>query len=136
MVSYSPEVVFHFIADIRNFRRFMPSASFSDIDLKEDSCSFRVDTLGKVNVKISEKVIYSKIVFSASALEQNNFLITVFLSETQNRHSEIKLTFEAEMNQMLKMVASGFVIQFLDTLVDEMGKFNGWNDIMEENQPL
>lgn len=128
-VSYSPEVVYDFAADIRNFRRFIPDVTFSDIDFKQDSCSFRVNTLGTVNVQLKEKVMFNKIVFAGNALMQSDFIITLFLNETQNRQSEVKITFEAEMNPMLKMVASAPVKQFLDNLVNEIEKFDGWNDI-------
>ncbi|HBE42359.1 MAG TPA: hypothetical protein DDW27_14370 [Bacteroidales bacterium] len=135
-VNYSPEVVYNFATDIRNFRRFIPSGSFSDIDFRQDSCSFRADYLGTVSVQLSERVIYKKIVFSGNAMMQNDFSITLFLHETPERHSEIKLIFEAEMNPFLKMAASEPLRKFLDTMMDEIENFSGWADINEYNQPL
>jgi len=135
-VNHSPEVVFNFATDLRNFRQFVPAGSFSDLDLKQDSCSFRVNALGTVTVQLREKVMFSKIVFAGNALLQNDFLMTIFLQETPDRHSEIKLSFEAEMNPLLKMVASEPVRQFLDTLVKEMEKFDGWTNVNEYNPPL
>ena len=135
-VNHPPEVVYNFATDLRNFRQFIPAGSFNDIDLKQDSCSFRVNMLGKVSVQLREKVMFSKIVFAGNALLQNDFSITIFLHETPDRHSEIKLSFEAEMNPLLKMAASEPVRQFLDTLVKEMEKFDGWTNVNEYNPPL
>ena len=135
-VNYSPEVVFNFATDLRNFRRFIPAGSFSDTDFKRDSCSFRVNTLGTVSFQLSDKVKFNKIVLSGNALMQNDFSIFIYLGESEGSSSEIRLTLEAEMNPMLKMIASEPVRQFLDILVNQMEKFEGWNDIREDNQPL
>jgi len=135
-VNHSPEVVYNFATDLRNFRQFIPAGSFNDLDLKQGSCNFRVNTLGKVSVQLREKVMFSKIVFAGNALLQNDFSITIFLHETPDRHSEIKLSFEAEMNPLLKMAASEPVRQFLDTLVKEMEKFDGWTNVNGYNPPL
>lgn len=128
-VNYSPELVFNFATDLRNFQRFIPAGSFSDIDFSQDYCSFRVNTLGVVNIRIGEKVMFNKVLFTGNALMQNDFLMTISLSETENRKSEIRLSLEAEMNPMLKMFASEPVRQFLDILVSEMEKFDGWDKV-------
>ena len=135
-VNYSPEVVFNFATDLRNFRQFIPAGSFNDIDLKQDSCSFRVNPLGTVTIQLREKVMFSKIVFAGNALLQNDFSITIFLQEIPDKHSEIKLSFEAEMNPLLKMAASEPVRHFLDNLVKEMEKFDGWTKVNGYNPPL
>lgn len=135
-VSYSPEEVYNFISDISNFRRFIPSGSFSDIDFKHDSCSFNVNNIGTVTVQLKEKILHKKVVFAGNALLQNDFTITLFLEETSGKQSEIKVAFEAEMNPFLKMAAAEPLNNFLETLVNEIEKFEGWNDISQHNQPL
>lgn len=135
-VSHSPEVVYNFATDVRNFRQFIPADSFNDLDFTQDSCSFRVNMLGTVTVRLQEKVMFNKIVFAGNALLQNDFSMTIFLQETPDRHAEIKLSFEAEMNPLLKMAASEPVRKFLDTLVKEMEKFDGWTNVNEYNPSL
>ena len=135
-VDFSPEEVYNFATDIRNFRRFLPPESFSDPEFRHDSCSFRVNMLGTVNIQISERAMFDKIIFSGNALRDNNFSLTINLHETEKKHSEIKLTLSAEMNPVLKMVATEPVNKFLETLVTEMEKFRGWNDITEQSRPL
>ncbi len=135
-VNYSAEVVYNFATDLRNFRRFVPADSFSEVDFNQDSCSFRANTLGTVTVRLKGKIMFSKIVLSGNALLQNDFLITIFLQETPEKYSEIKLSFEAEMNPLLRMAASEPVKLFLETLVKEMEKFNGWAGTNEYNPPL
>ena len=135
-VNYSSEVVYNFATDLRNFRQFVPADSFNEVDFTQDSCSFRANTLGTVTIQLKEKIMFSKIILSGNALLQNEFLIIIFLQETPDKHSEIKLSFEAEMNPLLKMVASEPVKRFLESLVKEMEKFKGWKGADEYNPPL
>jgi hypothetical protein len=135
-VNYSPEVVYRFASDIRNFRRFISSDTFSDIDFREDSCSFRVNPVGPVSIRLKEKIMFSRIVFSGNAILQNDFDMILSLQEVAGNNSEIRLAFEADMNPLLRMAASEPLNKFLDTLVSEMEKFRGWNDISEDTQAL
>jgi carbon monoxide dehydrogenase subunit G len=127
-LDYTAEDVYYFMTDLRNFRRFIPPGTISDLKMEQDSCSFRVSALGTVNIHIGEKVMYNKIMFSGNALHVNDFSLIMDLHDTENRHSEVKVTLNAEMNPVLKMVASEPVRQFLETLVQEMEKFRDWKN--------
>ena len=127
-LDYTMEDVYYFVTDLRNFRRFIPQDGISDLKVEKDSCSFRVSALGTVNIHLGEKVMYNKIVFSGNALHVNDFSLIMDLRETENRHSEVKVTLNAEMNPVLKMVASEPVRQFLETLIQEMEKFRDWKN--------
>jgi len=127
-LDYTTEDVYYFMTDLRNFRRFIPPDTISDLKMEQDSCSFRVSALGTVNIHIGEKVMYNKIMFSGNALHVNDFSLIMDLRDTENRHSEVKVTLNAEMNPVLKMVASEPVRQFLETLVQEMEKFRDWKN--------
>jgi carbon monoxide dehydrogenase subunit G len=127
-LNYSAEEVYYFVTDIRNLKRFIPQDSISDLEISQDSCSFRVSMLGEVTVRITEKLLNKKIVFSGNALKINDFSIIMDLLDTGKRQSEFRITLEANMNPFLKMVAAEPVKQFLVTLVDEMEKFRKWGE--------
>jgi carbon monoxide dehydrogenase subunit G len=127
-LDYTMEDVYYFVTDLRNFKRFIPPGTISDLKMEEDSCSFQVSALGIVNIHIGEKVMYNKIVFSGNALHVNDFSLIMDLRDAENRHSEVKVTLNAEMNPVLKMVASEPVRQFLETLIQEMEKFRDWKN--------
>jgi carbon monoxide dehydrogenase subunit G len=127
-LDYTMEDVYYFVTDLRNFKRFIPPGTISDLKMEQDSCSFQVSALGTVNIHIGEKVMYNKIVFSGNALHVNDFSLIMDLRDAENRHSEVKVTLNAEMNPVLKMVASEPVRQFLETLIQEMEKFRDWKN--------
>ena len=135
-LDYTAEDIYYFVTDLRNFKRFVPPDSISDLKMEQDSCSFRVSVMGTVNIHIGEKVMYNKIMFSGNALHVNDFSLIMDLRDTENRHSEVKVTLSADMNPVLKMVASEPVKQFLETLIKEMEKFRDWKDTTEYNQSL
>jgi len=135
-LNYSAEEIYHFVTDIRNLRRFLPQNTVSDLKVEKDSCSFHVSMLGPVIIYISERDKYNKIVFSGNALQVKDFSLIMNLLETENKHSEVRVTLVAEMNPLLKMVAAEPVKQFLETLVNEMEKFSDWGNITEDNRPL
>jgi carbon monoxide dehydrogenase subunit G len=121
--------VYNFLTDIRNMEQVIPSGTVSNWKSDGESCSFRVNPLGDVDIRLSEKVVNKKVVFSGNALQVNNFSLIINISGIENQPAEVRILLSAEMNPVLKMIAAGPVRQFLDTLINEMEKFQRWNDL-------
>ncbi len=102
--------------------------------MEQDSCSFQAGILGTVKVRITEKTMFSKIVFTGGAVQVENFSLVMDIRESSGRSAEVNVTMLAEMNPFLKMIAADPVKKFLEKLVDEMERFDGWNDTKEQNQ--
>jgi len=128
-LSCSQREVYTFVSDIRNFERFAPENTINAWNAEKESCSFNVSMIGKVQVSISDKQEFSHIVFKGTALSDNNFTLDVNIARLNDQKAAVKITLHAELNQMLKMIASKPIKQFLDILIDEMEKFKDWNDI-------
>ena len=135
-ITYSPGTVYDFAADLRNFRRFVPPGTFSNLDFKQDSCSFMVNPIGTVSISIKEKILSDKIVYSGNALLQSDFDMILDIRNSAGGHSEIALSVEAELNPFLLMLAKEPLNKFLETIMDEMEKFEGWNDVSEDTESL
>ena len=135
-LNYSAEEIYYFVTDIRNFRRFIPDNTISNLKVEQDSCSFQANMLGTVNIRITERVMFNKIVFSGNAPNVNDFSLIMELHNTGKNQSEVKFTLLAEMNPLFKMVATEPVKRFLEILVQEMEKFSDWKNTTEYNQPL
>ncbi|HOP59440.1 MAG TPA: SRPBCC family protein [Bacteroidales bacterium] len=122
------EDIYDFVTDIRNFKQFIPAGSFSDIKVDRDSCSFNAGMLGEINLRISEKLNPGHVIFSGYARQVNDFSINLDLKESVKGKSEVKVFLSAAMNPMLKMMAEEPLKQFLNKLIDEMEKFDGWKN--------
>jgi carbon monoxide dehydrogenase subunit G len=127
----SAEEVFRFVTDIRNFERFLPEKSVANWTAEKESCSFSVAMAGKVEVRLAKKEEFSKVVFNGDALKENDFTLVLDISENNERQAEVKVTLSADLNPMLKMMASKPIAQFLEMLVKEMEAFSDWNNIRE-----
>ncbi|MCU0455782.1 MAG: hypothetical protein MUE74_05720 [Bacteroidales bacterium] len=131
-VGCSAEELYRFLTDIRNFEQFIPSGRFSDIRIERDTCTFSVNMLGKVNLRIGEQREFSEVVYSGNAMQVNDFSLSVKFSDTGSGQSEVRLAAQAHLNPFLKMLAAEPVKNFLETLVGEMEKFTGWKEIRKD----
>lgn len=128
-ILHSPvEDIYDFVTDIRNFKQFIPAGSFSDIKVDRDSCSFSAGMLGEISLKISEKLNPGQVVFSGYARQVNDFSINLDLKESGQGKSEVRVFLSAAMSPMLRMMAEEPLKQFLNKLIDEMEKFDGWKN--------
>jgi len=130
-LTCSSEEVYAFVTDIRNFERFIPQGTISNWLSDRESCSFNVSMLGTVSLRLAEKEMFKKVVYNGDALKKNDFtLILVIVNSTKNT-AEVKVSLNADLNPMLKMMASKPIVQFLEMLVNEMEKFTDWKNIKE-----
>lgn len=127
----TPDEVYNFISDIRNFERFIPSESSSSFKINQDICTVRVDMLGNVKIWISEKKKPERVVFAGNAPQVNDFKVVLDIINAETGKAEAKITLLVELNPLMKMVASGAASQFLETLIVEMEKFRDWKDIRQ-----
>ena len=122
----NPDQAFDFLTDIRNFRRFIPANSISNLDLEADSCSFRIDMLGNVKIFISGQMRPSKIVYSGVVPQVKNISLSVDIRENPAGKSYVQLLIMAEMNPFLKMMVTEPIKKGLEKIIEEMEKFRDW----------
>lgn len=123
-LSCTPEECFDFVTDLRNFGQFAPGTTIRNWQAGETSCSFNVAYAGDINIELEEKVPCTRAAYRGSALKENDFRLSLVISGSER--AEVKVFLEADLNPMLKMVASPAIGQFLGILIDEMEKFRGW----------
>jgi carbon monoxide dehydrogenase subunit G len=134
IVNCTAEELYHFLTDIRNFERFIPKDKFSDVMMDKESCSFNLGMMGKVNIRIREKKEFSEVIYAGNAMQVNDISLIVEFFDADSSHSRIKLRVLAGLNPILKMFATEPVKKFLETIIKEMEKFNGWKEISGDNR--
>jgi hypothetical protein len=127
-LSCSSEEVYNFVTDIRNFGRFIPDGTITQWQAEKDSCSFSVSVVGVISVRITGREPHSKVIFNGDALKKEDFSLTLNISNGKSDTAEVKILLEAELNPMLKMLASKPIVQFLEILISEMEKFREWRN--------
>ncbi len=117
---------FTFITDMRNFGQFIPEGSAKGWQADEDSCLFTIAPMGEISLKVLSKARASAVCFSGIVLVTTAFTLHVSILEDENSKANVKLLMEADLNPMLKVMASGPIDRFLETLVTEMENFREW----------
>lgn len=124
----TPEELFNFLSDLRNLKQFVPGKNIEDMRIDRDSCDFHVSSLGKIKLKIEEKEACKKIIYAGTALGSTDFSLLIDIKETNAGKAEVELILDAAMNPVLRLMAAKPAEQFLETLINEMERFRGWND--------
>lgn len=128
-LTCSPPEVFEFVTDMRNFKRFIPSKSYEDLNISNESCSFKAAPVGSININLVEKDPFSRIKFKGTLLQSQDFSLILGIKEGINKKAEVILTAEARMNPFLKMMAEKYIEKFLEVIIDEMEKFRDWKGL-------
>lgn len=130
-VSSTSEDVYNFVTNLRNFEQFIPAGSANNFIADKESCSFDVPMVGTVNLQIAQKQEFNKVVYNGDALKKNDFSLVLVITGDSNVNAEVKVSLNADLDPMMKMVAAKPIRQFLETLVNEMENFRGWKDTKE-----
>jgi carbon monoxide dehydrogenase subunit G len=115
--SSSNEKIFAFLSDFTHFGDLLPAEKVKNWQATEDTCRFTVDGLGEIGLRIVKKEAYSLVQFAGNGKVPFDFYLMVHLEGKDENHTDVYLSAEAKLNPMLKMIASGPVQKFLDTLV-------------------
>lgn len=92
-----------------------------DIHLTADTCSFNVENMGEVGVKIVEREEYKCIKF-ASDKSPVEFNIWIQLVEKAPYDTKAKITFKADLPFMIKMFIKDKLANGLDQVADLLTK--------------
>jgi len=128
-VTCSAEEAYHFVTDVRNFEQFIPEGSISNLVTGKESCSFNVGGIGNVSFRLTEKREFSRIVFEGDALSKEDFRLILNIFGDGPTPVNVKVSVEAKLNPMIRMIAQKPLTQFLEMLISEMEKFRGWSDV-------
>jgi carbon monoxide dehydrogenase subunit G len=128
-LSCTGKKFYGFITDIRNFGRFIPADVIKNWQADETSCKFVVSGLGDLKLNISGKEPYNLVKFAGNALMTIDFVLSALISEDSSGSGKVIMVMEARLNPIMKMMASGPIENFLETLVNEMEKFDAWDPV-------
>ena len=76
-INAGTTLVYNFVSDIRNFSRFIPEETVKNWVVDADNCSFEINPVGSVTVKLTEKNPTSLVKFEGVALQNTGFRIWV-----------------------------------------------------------
>lgn len=120
-VSKSPENVFAFLADIKNFEALMPENISKFEVLGEDKFLFALKGMPEIVLKKKEVIPPNKIVLGAAG-GKLDFSLIANIKKIDDASSEVKLDFTGDFNPMMAMMIKSPITKFIETLATSIPK--------------
>ena len=111
--------VFQFLADCRNHEKLMPSNVYN-WSATEDEARFTIQNMAKLALKVEQRVPSSLVTFVPAEKAPFDVSMKWEVNSIDENTSEAKLTIEADLNMMLKMIASGPLQKLVDHQVQTL----------------
>jgi carbon monoxide dehydrogenase subunit G len=123
-VNANEDRIYNFISNFNNLKTFIPPDKVQDFQSSEDHCKFNVSGIGEVGLRIVEKEPFKMIKVSGDGMANQQFSLWIQLKQNTEHDTRIKLTIKADLNPMLRMMATKPLQNFLDKLMDAIEKMN------------
>lgn len=120
-VSKSPEDVFNFLANVKNFESLMPENISKFEVLSEDTFVFALKGMPEIILKKKEVVPPNKIVLGAAG-GKIDFSLIGNITKKDDNTSEVQLLFSGDFNPMMAMMIKGPIGKFIETLATSIPK--------------
>jgi hypothetical protein len=118
-INNSAENIFNYLSDFNNFEKLMPSQVTNWTSTSED-CSFTINGMATIGMKIIDKAPFSKITITSHGKVPFEFKLFVLLTEKDTTNCVGQLTFESDMNMMMKMMVEKPLGNFFNMLAQKM----------------
>ena len=120
-VTKSPQEVFDFLSDIKNFKSLMPENISKFEVLSDDTFLFALKGMPEIILKKKELLPPNKIVLGAAG-GKLDFSLTGNIVELDDNSSDVQLHFSGDFNPMMAMMIKGPISKFIETLVTSIPK--------------
>ncbi|MBL7884325.1 MAG: SRPBCC family protein [Bacteroidia bacterium] len=118
-IANSAETIFTYLSDFNNFGALMPS-QVTNWQSTVDECSFTINGMATIGMKIIDKAPHSKISISSNGKVPFEFKLFVLITEKDASNCVGQLTFESDLNPMLKMMVEKPLGNFFNLLAQKM----------------
>ncbi len=118
-INNASQNIFNYLGDFKNFETLMPP-QVTNWQATTDECSFTINGMATIGMKIIEKTPNSKISITSNGKVPFEFKLFVLITETGENSCIGQLTFESDMNPMLKMMVEKPLGNFFNMLAQKM----------------
>ncbi|MFB9055775.1 SRPBCC family protein [Mariniflexile ostreae] len=120
-VPKSPQDVFEFLSDVKNFESLMPENISKFELLEKDKFLFALKGMPEIVLEKKETVPPNKIILGAAG-GKIDFSLTSHIQETGPESSEVQLAFSGNINSMMAMMIKGPISKLIETLATNIPK--------------
>ncbi len=118
-IQRSEKYIFEFLSDFNNFESLMPP-QVSDWQSDSEHCSFSIQNMATLGMRFQKKEPYSHIVIVSEGKSPFRFDLQSFLQPAGIESTNVRLQLNADLNMMLKMMASKPLSNFINILAHKL----------------
>ncbi|MCD4833574.1 MAG: SRPBCC family protein [Bacteroidales bacterium] len=124
-INKSDELIYNFLTDFNNLKSVIPSDKVKDFESTEDTCKFNIEGVGQAGLKIIEKEPDKLIKITSDGKSPFSFFFWIQLKPIENfeNTTAIKLTLDANLNPMMKMMVGKHLQKGIDAMLDQVVTF-------------
>lgn len=117
-IHKSQEDIYTFLSDFNNFEKLMPE-QVTNWKSTNESCSFTIQGMADLAMKMGERTEFSKVIYVSDGNKPFAFDLNTDIIVNGN-DSETQIILNADLNPMLKMMASRPLQNFVNLLVNKL----------------
>lgn len=118
-IERSDKQIFDFLSDFNNFQKLMPP-QVSDWQSSSEHCSFNIQNMATLEMRYESKSPYNHIKIVSEGKSPFKFDLQCFIDKADNFNSNVSLQLNADLNVMLKMMASKPLANFINVLANKL----------------
>jgi len=133
-INKSDELIYTFLTNFNNLKSIVPKDKVKDFEATEDTCKFKIEGIGQAGLKIIEKEPNKLIKITSDGKSPFSFFFWIQLKpmEGEEKATAIRLTIDANLNPMMKMMVAKHLQKGIDAMVDQIVVF--FNEKMKEDK--
>ncbi len=106
VINKPVEEVYQFLADMNNHQQLMPENIYNWTSNK-DEANFTIQNMAKLSLRISERVENKELTAIPTEKPPFDIVIKWYVDATDAQTTTVKSSISADLNMMMKMLASG-----------------------------
>jgi len=118
-VNLPTEMLFELASSCRNFARFL-SDEVKDITANEESCSFSVDNIAKITLKILEKIPFTTIRYAMENDKNIPLFLTMYCTKISDNETDIVIDMYIDIPLYLKPVLQKPLQRFIEAISEKI----------------
>jgi len=129
-VHQNQEIIFNYLSNFENLSNYVndgllsklteqvPQIKISNFESDADSCRFEISGLGMTEIRIIERDAFKTIKISSSGSMPVGIVFWIQLLPVSDYETKLRLTLDAEMSMMIKMMVNSKLEEGINRLAD------------------
>jgi len=118
-VKLPAQKLFELAGNLQNFTRYM-SEQVKDINATEDTCTFTIENLAKITLKILEKTPFSQIRYGAENDKNIPLFLTLNYTAVSENETDVEVEIDMDIPIFLKPLVQKPLEHFVKTLSEKI----------------